>query len=145
MPTADDLPYSPPLIVAASLAALEGWCSLVACSRWSSQTTGRVTMGVTTAGFLRGVRRRLAVLRLALTRGPLGASPVVLAQLIQLGLAWSFRGGDTLGRDRARRGGPGRAGRRAAPASTRHSSAEPLSVQVATGRGTRRRPEARPR
>ena len=86
-----------PLVVAASLAAIEGLLLLgYAVLEVASLDSDRVTMGVTTAVFFAGYGGLLLLAARAVTRGQSwGRSPLVLAQLIQLGLAWSFRGGDT--------------------------------------------------
>ena len=87
----------PPLTVAASLVAVEGaLVMLLAAVEVSSLSSARVTMGVTTAVFFAvyGVGLLLCAWQL-MRRASWARSPVVLAQLIQLGLAWSFRGGDT--------------------------------------------------
>ena len=53
-------------------------------------------MGVTTAVFFAVYGAALLLCAWSVHRGQSWArSPIVLAQLIQLGLAWSFRGGDT--------------------------------------------------
>ncbi len=53
-------------------------------------------MGLTTAVFFAVYGAGLLLCAWQLTRRQSWArSPVVLAQLIQLGLAWNFRGGDT--------------------------------------------------
>jgi hypothetical protein len=57
-------------------------------------TGSRATMGVTTAAFFIGYGAGLAYFAWTLARlGSWARSPIVLAQLIQLGLAWSFWGG----------------------------------------------------
>ncbi len=63
----------------------------------ASLTSGRLTMGVTTAGFFVAYGALLVYCGWQLTRcAPWARAPVLLAQLIQLGLAWGFREGDTL-------------------------------------------------
>ena len=86
-----------PLVVAASLVAVEGALLLLyAVAELVSLTSGRLTMGLTTALFFAAYGAGLVVCAWQLTRGQSWArSPVVLAQLIQLGVAWSFRGGST--------------------------------------------------
>jgi hypothetical protein len=86
-----------PLVVAASLVAVEGGLMvLYAAAELLSLTSGRVTMGLTTSVFFAAYGAGLLVCAWQLTRGQSWArSPVVLAQLIQLGVAWSFRGGST--------------------------------------------------
>ncbi|MEP9361571.1 hypothetical protein ABLE68_01310 [Nocardioides sp. CN2-186] len=86
-----------PLLVAASLVAVEGGLLVVyAVLEIFSVGSGRVTMGVTTALFFALYGAGLLACAWALSRrGSWARSPIVLAQLIQLGLAWNFRGGDT--------------------------------------------------
>ena len=93
------MPISPPapLVVAASLVAVEGVLLVIyGVLEAASLTAGRLTMGITTAAFFLVYGAGLLVCAWAL-RGlrSWARSPVVLAQLIQLGLAWSFRGGET--------------------------------------------------
>ena len=86
-----------PLVVAASLAGLEsallvlfGLADLVAISG------ARLAMGLTTVVFFLIYGAGLAWCAWRLTRLDSWArAPLVLAQLIQLGVAWSFRGGDS--------------------------------------------------
>ncbi len=86
-----------PLVVAASLTALEGLVvGIYGLLELVSLSSGRVTMGVTTAAFFAAYAVGLVWCAWSLTRLlPWARSPVVLAQLIQLGLAWNFRGGST--------------------------------------------------
>lgn len=86
-----------PLVVAASLAAIQGGILLVFSVLELAHVSGdRLTMGVTTAVFFAIYGAALCGCAWAVTRGRVWArSPLVLAQLIQLGLAWSFRGGET--------------------------------------------------
>lgn len=86
-----------PLRVAASLVALEGGLVvLLAAAELVNLSSARLAMGLTTTGFFVLYGAGLLVCGLLLTRRVAWArSPVVLAQLIQLGLAWSFRGGTT--------------------------------------------------
>ncbi|MBF4769609.1 hypothetical protein ISU10_17720 [Nocardioides agariphilus] len=87
-----------PLLAAASLAALEGLViAVLGLLEVASLTSGRLTMGVTTAGFFVAYGALLVYCGWQLTRcAPWARAPVLLAQLIQLGLAWGFREGDTL-------------------------------------------------
>ena len=87
----------PPLVAAASLVAVEGLLLLgYAVLELANVGTGRVTMGVTTSVFFAIYGAGLLGCTWAISHGQSWArSPVVLAQLIQLGVAWSFRGGDT--------------------------------------------------
>ena len=86
-----------PLVVAASLAAVEGGLLLMyALMEMGSLSPDRLIMGITTAVFFAVYGVGLLVCTWQLTGGHSWArSPIVLAQLIQLGVAWSFRGGDT--------------------------------------------------
>jgi len=95
-PTRFDAPA--PLVVAASLAAVEGLViGVYGLLELFSVTPGRVTMGVTTAVFFVAYGALLVFCGWQLTRRAAWArGPVLLAQLIQLGLAWNFRDGDTL-------------------------------------------------
>lgn len=90
-----DLP--PPLTVAASLAAVEGVVLLMyAVLEVAATSSGRLAVGVTTSLFFAAYGGVLLACAWALTRRrPWARSPVVLAQLIQLGVAWSFRGDGT--------------------------------------------------
>jgi hypothetical protein len=92
--TAADRPPLP-LRVAAVLAGLEGLALvLYACAVVAAFSGARATMGVTTAVFFLVYGAGLAVAAWGLLRAQSWArAPVVLAQLIQLGVAWSFRGG----------------------------------------------------
>jgi hypothetical protein len=87
-----------PLVVAASLTAVEGLViGILGVVELFSLSSGRVTMGLTTGVFFAAYAGALVFFAFQLTRGtPWVRSPVVLAQLIQLGLAWNFRGGSTL-------------------------------------------------
>lgn len=87
----------PPLLlrIAAILAALEG-ISLVlyGFAVLAAFSGARATMGLTTAVFFLLYGAGLAAAAWALSRARSWArAPIVLAQLIQLGVAWSFRGG----------------------------------------------------
>ena len=86
-----------PLVVAASLTAVEGLVvGIFGVLELASLSSGRVTMGLTTAVFFAAYAVGLVWCAWSLTRLlPWARSPVVLAQLIQLGLAWNFRGGST--------------------------------------------------
>ncbi|WP_344156720.1 hypothetical protein [Nocardioides koreensis] len=85
-----------PLVVAASLVAIEGLLMIVlAVLELASLSSERVSLGLTTAGFFVVYGVGLALCAWALSRCRSWArSPVVLAQLIWLGMAWSLRGGD---------------------------------------------------
>ena len=86
-----------PLVVATSLVAVEGLLLLgYAVLELASVSADRATVALTTAVFFAAYGALLLGCAWALTRGRSWArSPVVLAQLIQLGLAWSFRGDGT--------------------------------------------------
>jgi hypothetical protein len=83
------------LRIAAVLAGLEGLAFLLyAFAVLASFSGARATMGVTTAVFFVVYGAGLAAAAWSLWRAQSWArAPVVLAQLIQLGVAWSFRGG----------------------------------------------------
>lgn len=69
---------------------------LLAVAELASLSAGRLTMGITTAVFFLGYGLTLVLCGALLSRRVTWArSPAVLAQLIQLGLAWSFRGDPT--------------------------------------------------
>jgi hypothetical protein len=96
--TTHPLPPAPaPLVTAASLAALEGLLIvLLAVLELFSLTGGRLTMGLTTALFFAAYGVGLAWCAWAITRRHTWArGPILLAQLIQLGVAWSFRDSPT--------------------------------------------------
>ncbi|WP_244929388.1 hypothetical protein [Nocardioides sp. W7] len=86
-----------PLLVAAVLAALEAVVLIAsAVLELVNISSVRVTMGLTTALFFLVYGAALALCAWGLTRlAGWSRAPVVLAQLIQLGVAWSFRGGET--------------------------------------------------
>lgn len=86
-----------PLVVAASLVAVEGLLLvLLAVLEAFALDSGRLAMGLTTAIFFAAYGAGLLWCARALHRRQSWArSPVVLAQLIQLGVAWSFAGGGT--------------------------------------------------
>jgi hypothetical protein len=88
-----------PLVVAASLVSVEGLLLVVfAVLELASLDSDRVAMGATTSIFFLGYAALLLLCAWSLVNGHSWArSPVVLTQLIGLGVAWSFRGGDTTG------------------------------------------------
>ncbi len=90
-------PNPAPLIVAASLVAIEGLLLVgYAVLELASVSSDRVAVAVTTSVFFAAYGVLLLAGARAITRGESwGRSPIVLAQLIQLGVAWSFRGADT--------------------------------------------------
>jgi hypothetical protein len=83
--------------VAASLVAVEGLLLLgYAVLELASLSADRVAVALTTSAFFAVYGALLLLAAWAVTHGHSWArSPIVLAQLIQLGVAWSFRGGDT--------------------------------------------------
>ncbi len=86
-----------PLKVAGVLVVLEGTALVVlSITELFNLTSERATMGVSTSLFfvVYAVAIALCAWRLTLLDS-WARSPVVLAQLIQLGVAWSFRGGET--------------------------------------------------
>ena len=85
------------LVVAAALAGVEGLALVLYGAAVLAAFSGaRATMGVTTAVFFLVYGAGLAAAAWGLFRLRSWArAPVVLAQLIQLGVAWSFRGGSS--------------------------------------------------
>lgn len=87
-----------PLTVAVSLAGIEALVLvLLGILELFALTGDRVTMGLSTTVFfwMYGAGLAFCAWRLALLRS-WARAPVVLAQLIQLGVAWSFKDGDTV-------------------------------------------------
>jgi hypothetical protein len=86
-----------PLLAAAALVGVEAVVLAgYGLVQLTALTASRATMGVTTTVFFVGYGVALGVFAWALRRPVSWArAPVVLAQLIQLGVAWSFRGGST--------------------------------------------------
>jgi hypothetical protein len=86
-----------PLVVAASLAGLEALLLvLFGLAELRSLSANRATMGISTSMFfvIYGVGLGYCAYKLRrLESWP--RAPIVLAQLIQLGVAWEFRGGGT--------------------------------------------------
>ena len=84
-------------MAAASLVVVEGLLLLgYAVLEAANTHSERVAMAVTTALFLAVYGGGLLACGWSLSRGHAWArSPVVLSQLIWLGVAWSFRGGST--------------------------------------------------
>jgi hypothetical protein len=87
----------PPLVVAASLVAVEGFLLLAYGVLEAAHVhADRVAMGVTTALFFAALGAVLMACAWLVVRGRAWArSPVVVAQVMFLGLAWSFLGGAT--------------------------------------------------
>jgi hypothetical protein len=83
--------------VAASLTAVEAVLLLIyAVAELFNLSPGKAAVTLTTAVFFALYGGALLFCAWGLVGGrSWSRSPVVLAQLIQLGLAWSFRGGDT--------------------------------------------------
>ena len=88
-----------PLVVAASLVAVEGGLLLLlAVLELGSLTSERASMAVTVTVFFLLYGAGLLLCARAVARGRSWArSPIVLAQLIQLGVAWNYRDGATTG------------------------------------------------
>lgn len=86
-----------PLVVAAGITALEALAlAAYGVLELAHLSGGRVTMGVTTALFFLAAAVALGWCAAQLLRLQRWArSPVVLTQLMMLGLAWNFRAGDT--------------------------------------------------
>jgi hypothetical protein len=86
-----------PLVVAASLVAVEGFLLLAYGVLEAAHVhADRVAMGVTTALFFAALGVVLMACAWQVARGRAWArSPIVVAQVMFLGLAWSFLGGAT--------------------------------------------------
>ena len=96
-------PYSrhgtpPALVTAAGLTFVEGLLTaMYGIAEAVHITSDRLVMGLTTSVFFLGYGAALVVCAWALNRlRTWSRGPVLLAQLIWLGLAWNFREGDTL-------------------------------------------------
>ena len=87
----------PPLVTAASVTAVEGLVLLaLALLEIAALTGGRLTMGLTTALFFAAFGVLLMACAWLITKGRTWArGPILLAQLMALGLAWNLRGGET--------------------------------------------------
>lgn len=96
MPRTLDTPA--PLLVAASLAAVEGGLlALYGVLELLSLDGRRLTMGLTTGVFFLLYGSAMLACGWGLARArSWGRGPVLFAQLVQLGLAWNLRGGDTV-------------------------------------------------
>ncbi len=83
-----------PLLAAVSLVAVEALVLvLLGVAEIATLSGSRALMGVTTAGFFLAYGAGLGFCAWSMSRLQSWArSPVVLGQLIQLGVAWSFRG-----------------------------------------------------
>ncbi|KQY54476.1 MULTISPECIES: hypothetical protein [unclassified Nocardioides] len=99
MSTLPDSATPAPLTVAASLTGVEGVAMLgYGVLELFNVSTERLTMGLTTALFFGGYGVFLLWAAWSMNRGGSWArSPIVLTQLLLLGMAWSFRGGETTG------------------------------------------------
>jgi hypothetical protein len=88
-----DTPRPLTLTAAAALVSLEALALVVlGALELADLTSGRLTMGLTTALFFLGYAAALLLCAYGLLRLVSWArSPIVLAQLIQLGLAWNWR------------------------------------------------------
>jgi hypothetical protein len=87
----------PPLVVAASLTAVEGGLVILfGLTELRSLSSERLSSGLALAVFFVGYGAALVFCAWQLNRTRTWArGPVLLAQLIQLGVAWSFWGGST--------------------------------------------------
>ncbi len=96
-PADPDHAAPPPLVVAASLAAVEAFFLLVlGVLELANLRSTRLTMGVTTSAFFLAAGVALAWCAWSLWKAhPWARGPVVMAQLIQLGLAWNLWAGTT--------------------------------------------------
>jgi hypothetical protein len=90
-------PLPPPLVVAAGLVVVEGLLLLgYGVLEAVHIDSARAAMGITTAAFFVLLAGVLIACGWLVLRGRAGArSPIVVAQVMFLGLAWSFRGGGT--------------------------------------------------
>lgn len=86
-----------PLVVAAAGTALQGLVVIgYGVSELLHVTSGRVTMGLTTAAFFLAFGAGLVLCAWGLRQvRPRARGLVLFAQLVWLGLAWNFRDGDT--------------------------------------------------
>ena len=96
-------PYSPhgtpaPLSVAAGMTFVQGLLTLLyGLGEVLNITSDRLTMGLTTSVFFVAYGAGLLLCSWGLhTVRPWSRGPVLMAQLIWLGLAWNFRSGSTL-------------------------------------------------
>jgi hypothetical protein len=87
----------PPLVTAAGLTLVEGLLTVMyGITEAVHVTSQRLVMGLTTATFFVAYGAAMVVCAWGLTRLHTWArGPVLLAQLIWLGLAWNFRDGGT--------------------------------------------------
>ena len=96
-PGPDTSAAPPPLLVAASLAAVEAFVlAALGLLELASLRSIRLTMGITTAAFFLAAAAGLGWCAWSLWKVRRWArGPVVMAQLIQLGLAWNLWAGST--------------------------------------------------
>lgn len=87
----------PPLEVAAALTGIQGLVTaMYGIAEGASVHSGRVVMGVTTALFFMAYGVGLMICAWGMHRArPWSRGPVLFAQLVWLGIAWSFRAGST--------------------------------------------------
>ncbi len=87
-----------PLVVAAGLTLVEGVLTgAYGLAEGLNLDSGRLVMGITTSAFFLAYGLGLGVCAWGMNKiRPWSRGPVLLAQLIWLGLAWNFRTGDTL-------------------------------------------------
>ena len=87
----------PPLVVAAGLVLIEGVLLLgYGVLEAAHIESARAAMGITTAAFFALLGAVLIACGWLVLHGRAGSrSPIIVAQVLFLGLAWSFRGGDT--------------------------------------------------
>ena len=92
-----DRAVPPPLVVAASLAAVEAFVlAALGVLELANLRSIRLTMGLTTSAFFLAAAAGLGWCAWSLRRVRRWArGPVVMAQLIQLGLAWNLWAGST--------------------------------------------------
>lgn len=97
LPGPDQGPAPAPLVVATSLVALEAvFLVLFGLAELRALSATKLAMGITTSLFFITYGVGLGVFGWLLHRlRSWTRAPVVLAQLIQLGVAWSFRSGGT--------------------------------------------------
>ena len=96
-PGPDTSAAPPPLLVAASLAAVEAFVlAALGLLELANLRSVRLTMGLTTAAFFLAAAAGLGWCAWSLWKVRRWArGPVVMAQLIQLGLAWNLWAGST--------------------------------------------------
>ncbi len=87
----------PPLAAAAALTGVQGLITaMLGIAEVVSVNHGRLVMGVTTALFFSAYGVGLIICAWGMNRRlPWSRGPVLFAQLVWLGIAWSFRDGST--------------------------------------------------